>query len=82
MLQMASGFIPPALLLSTTADMIALCCKIQVNTMTTERGVAIYDRLSTVNHSCVPNACLTFGIGGIARLSPMTAIASGDQVKG
>ncbi|KAL5033784.1 hypothetical protein RTP6_001702 [Batrachochytrium dendrobatidis] len=80
MLQMASGFIPPALLLSTTADMIALCCKIQVNTMTTERGVAIYDRLSTVNHSCVPNACLTFGIGGIARLSPMTAIASGDQI--
>ncbi|KAH6571216.1 hypothetical protein BASA62_003987 [Batrachochytrium salamandrivorans] len=80
LVHLVNEIVPKHMMLPSANDMIKLVCAVQVNAMTIERGTALYDRLSSTNHSCLPNACITFGLGGVARLSAMEKISPGEQI--
>eukprot|EP00842_Homolaphlyctis_polyrhiza_P001119 jgi/Hompol1/2007/HPOL_005814-RA len=67
-------------MLPSGSEMLQLMCKIAVNAMSIERGVGIFAKLSAVNHSCDPNACVVFGLGGLGRLVAMKSIAVDQEV--
>ncbi|KAH9249416.1 hypothetical protein BASA81_012863 [Batrachochytrium salamandrivorans] len=80
LVHLVNEIVPKHMMLPSANDMIKLVCAVQVNAMTIERGTALYDRLSSTNHSCLPNACITFGLGGVARLSAIEKISPGEQI--